>query len=306
MKALDNDRIVVGIGELLWDRLPGGKKIGGAPANFVYHVNQLGIPACAVSALGDDHDGAELRETLGSLGLNGEIATVGYPTGAVDVEFDSNGVPTYNIIENVAWDHIPFSDRLEALAKRVSAVCFGTLAQRSAESRETIHRFLDATPGDALKIFDVNIRQKFYSKDIVEDSLRRCNVLKISDEEFPAVRDMLGLGSEDFREDCRALIKRYDLHILIFTCGARGSYVFTAEMPEPSFAAAPAVDVADTVGAGDSFTATFTASLLKGAPITEAHRLASEVSAYVCTCCGAMPRIPDHLSRIGSSCGRMY
>lgn len=288
----DDNRIVIGIGELLWDRLPGGKKIGGAPANFVHHVEQFGIPACAVSALGDDADGKELREIMQTLGLNAETATVGYPTGAVDVTFNAEGVPTYNIIENVAWDHIPFTERLAMLAKRTSAVCFGTLAQRSVESRETIRRFLDATPDDALRIFDINLRQQFYSKEIVYGSLSRCNVLKVSDEEFPAVRGMLGLSADDFREDCREFIRRYDLRMLILTCGAKGSYVFAAEMAEPSFVAAPKVDVADTVGAGDSFTATFMAALLKGASIEEAHRLASEVSAYVCTCSGAMPRLP--------------
>lgn len=302
MKATDDKRIVIGIGELLWDRLPGGKKIGGAPANFVHHVEQFGLAACAVSALGDDAEGRELRDTMQALGLNAEAATVGYPTGSVDVTFNAAGVPTYNIIENVAWDHIPFTDRLAALAKRASAVCFGTLAQRSAESRETIRRFLDATPADALRIFDINLRQHFYSKEIADDSLRRCNVLKVSDEEFPAMREMLGLRSDDLRDDCRELIRRYDLRMLILTCGAKGSYVFAPGKEEPSFAAAPKVDVADTVGAGDSFTATFTASLLKGASIEEAHRFASEVSAYVCTCCGAMPRLPLRLLAPAFSC----
>lgn len=287
---------VVGIGELLWDRLPEGKKLGGAPVNFVYHVAQFGLPAYAVSALGNDEEGAELRDKFNMLGLNAEIATVDYPTGAVDVVFDEARVPTYDIVEHVAWDHIPYSGRLEALAKRTSAVCFGTLAQRSDESRETIRRFLDAVPSGALKIFDINLRQRFYSKEIVESSLLRCNVLKISDEELLVVCDMFGLQSNDFQSNCRSLIGRYDLGILILTCGSKGSYVFSKESDAPSFFAAPKVAVADTVGAGDSFTASFTAALLKGASIAEAHRLASEVSAYVCSCSGAMPLLPACLT----------
>ena len=283
------------MGEALWDVLPEGKKIGGAPANFAYHVSQFGLTSCVVSAVGPDALGKEIQENLTSKGLNHLIAEVPYPTGTVQVEIDQAGVPQYEIKENVAWDNIPYTAQLEALAKRTQAVCFGSLAQRNVVSRETINRFLDAMPQteDSLVVFDVNLRQGFYNKEILCNSMRRCNILKINDEELVTVSRMFGYPGIDLQDKCWILLAKYNLKMLILTCGINGSYVFTPGVV--SFQETPKVPVADTVGAGDSFTAAFCASILNGKPVPEAHKLAVEVSAYVCTQSGAMPELPQIL-----------
>lgn len=284
------------MGEALWDVLPEGKKLGGAPANFAYHVSQFGLESRVVSAVGQDKLGAEILENFRQKQLYGLIETVPYPTGTVQVELDTEGVPCYDIKEGVAWDNIPYTQALEGLASQTRAVCFGSLAQRSIVSRETIHRFLDAMPDDAdtLRIFDINLRQGFYTKEILCDSFRRCNILKINDEELVTVSRMFGYPGIDLQDKCWILLAKYNLKMLILTCGVNGSYVFTPG--HVSFVETPKVQVADTVGAGDSFTAAFVAATLKGLPVAEAHRLAVETSAYVCTQQGAMPVLPESLT----------
>lgn len=288
--------IVVGMGEALWDVLPEGKKIGGAPANFAYHVSQFGLPSCVVSAVGDDALGKEITENFTSKGLNQLIAEVPYPTGTVQVEIDPAGVPQYEIKENVAWDNIPYTARLEQLAERTKAVCFGSLAQRNVVSRNTINRFFDAMPrtADSLVVFDVNLRQGFYNKEIICNSMKRCNILKINDEELVTVSRMFGYPGIDLQDKCWILLGKYNLKMIILTCGINGSYVFTPG--NVSFQPTPKVEVADTVGAGDSFTAAFIASILKGKSVQEAHSLAVQTSAYVCTKKGAMPILPPELT----------
>lgn len=288
--------IVVGMGEALWDVLPEGKKIGGAPANFAYHVSQFGLPGYVVSAVGDDALGKEIVENFTSKDLNQLIAEVPYPTGTVQVEIDQAGIPQYDIKENVAWDNIPYTDSLEALAKRTKAVCFGSLAQRNVVSRDTINRFLDAMPqsDDSLVVFDVNLRQGFYNKEILCNSMSRCNILKINDEELVTVSRMFGYPGIDLQDKCWILLGKYNLKMLILTCGINGSYVFTPG--NVSFQPTPKVEVADTVGAGDSFTAAFIASILKGRSVQEAHSRAVQTSAYVCTRKGAMPILPAELT----------
>ncbi len=288
--------IVVGMGEALWDVLPEGKKIGGAPANFAYHVSQFGLPSCVVSAVGDDALGKEIVDNFTSKGLNQLIAEVPYPTGTVQVEIDPAGVPQYDIKENVAWDNIPYTAHLEALAERTKAVCFGSLAQRNIVSRTTINRFLDAMPhdNDNLVVFDVNLRQGFYDKEILCNSMTRCNILKINDEELVTVSRMFGYPGIDLQDKCWILLGKYNLKMLILTCGINGSYVFTPG--NVSFQPTPKVEVADTVGAGDSFTAAFIASILKGKPVAEAHACAVQTSAFVCTQKGAMPVLPKELT----------
>ena len=288
--------VVVGMGEALWDVLPEGKKIGGAPANFAYHVSQFGLPGYVVSAVGDDALGKEIVENFTSKGLNQLIAEVPYPTGTVQVEIDQAGIPQYDIKENVAWDNIPYTDSLEALAKRTKAVCFGSLAQRNVVSRETINRFLDAMPqtDDSLVVFDVNLRQGFYNKEILCNSMSRCNILKINDEELVTVSRMFGYPGIDLQDKCWILLGKYNLKMLILTCGINGSYVFTPG--NVSFQPTPKVEVADTVGAGDSFTAAFISSILKGRSVQEAHSRAVQTSAYVCTRKGAMPILPAELT----------
>ena len=291
------NNLIIGMGEALWDVLPTGKKIGGAPANFAFHVSQFGLPSCVVSAIGDDTLGNEIIENFTSKGLNQHIEKVPYPTGTVQVEIDQAGIPQYDIKENVAWDNIPYTDELEALAKRTKAVCFGSLAQRNIVSRTTINKFLDAMPknDDTLIVFDVNLRQGFYNKEILCNSMQKCNILKINDEELVTVSRMFGYPGIDLQDKCWILLGKYNLKMLILTCGINGSYVFTPG--NVSFYPTPKVEVADTVGAGDSFTAAFIASIIKGKEIKEAQRLAVETSAFVCTKKGAMPILPEEFTK---------
>lgn len=287
--------LVVGMGEALWDILPNGKKIGGAPANFAYHISQFGLPSCVVSAVGCDDLGKEILENFASKGLKSLIEEVEFPTGTVNVELDAAGIPQYDITENVAWDNIPYTERLEQLAQQTKAVCFGSLAQRNEVSRRTINRFLDAMPksADSLIVFDINLRQNFYTEEILCNAMSRCNLLKINDEELEIVSRMFGYSALDVEAQCRALLEKYGLKMLILTCGVNGSYVFTAD--SVSFLPTPKVEVADTVGAGDSFTAAFIASILRGKSVAEAHKKAVETSAFVCTNKGAMPILPQEI-----------
>ncbi|MGL4411396.1 MAG: carbohydrate kinase family protein [Bacteroidales bacterium] len=287
------NNLIVGMGEALWDVLPEGKKIGGAPANFAYHVSQFGLSSCVVSAVGDDALGHEIIENFTSKGLTHLIERVPYPTGTVHVELDQEGVPQYDIKENVAWDNIPFTDKLKSLAEKTKAICFGSLAQRNVVSRNTINLFLDAMPQneDSLIVFDVNLRQGFYNKEIICNSMERCNILKINDEELVTVSRMFGYPGIDLQDKCWILLGKYNLKMLILTCGINGSYVFTPG--NVSFQTTPKVEVADTVGAGDSFTAAFISSIIKGKSVTEAHALAVQTSAFVCTKNGAMPILPQ-------------
>lgn len=290
------NNIIVGMGEALWDVLPEGKKIGGAPANFAYHVSQFGLDSCVVSAVGEDKLGKEILDNFDEKQLTYQIEQVPYPTGTVQVELDEAGVPCYDIKEGVAWDNIPFTPELEDLARRTRAVCFGSLAQRSIVSRETINRFLDTMPEgeDQWKIFDINLRQGFYTKEILCASMRKCNILKINDEELITLSRKFGWPGIDLEDKCWILLAKFNLRMLILTCGVNGSYVFTPG--EISFVETPKVEVADTVGAGDSFTAAFVAAILKGKSVADAHHLAVKVSAYVCTCNGAMPKLLEELT----------
>ena len=294
-----NKRYVVGLGEVLWDVLPEGKKLGGAPANFAYHAGQfLGMDeTIAVSALGNDKLADESIDALKEHGLNDLLPRVPYPTGTVQVQLDEQGIPTYDIKENVAWDNIPFDDDIAAIARNCRAVCFGSLAQRNVVSRATIHKFLDATPDDCVKIFDINLRQQFYTMEIIRESLQRCNILKINDEELVLIGRMFGYPGLDIENKCWLILGKYNLDMLVLTCGTNGSYVFTPG--QKSFQETPKVKVADTVGAGDSFTGSFCAAILNGKPMAEAHKLAVEVSAYVCTQNGAMPKLPEELKSRG-------
>ena len=292
---MNEKRYVVGLGEVLWDVLPEGKKLGGAPANFAYHAGQfLGSDnTIAISALGEDKLADETIEALREHNLNDLLPRVPYPTGTVQVTLAEGGIPTYDIKENVAWDNIPFDDDIAAIARSCRAVCFGSLAQRNIVSRTTIQRFLDATPDDCLKIFDINLRQQFYTKEIIQESIRRCNILKINDEELVLIGRMFGYPGLDIENKCWLILGKYNLDMLVLTCGTNGSYVFTPGAV--SFQETPKVTVADTVGAGDSFTGSFVGSILSGKSVAEAHRTAVRVSAYVCTQNGAMPEVPAEL-----------
>ncbi len=291
-----NKPLVIGMGEALWDVLPEGRKIGGAPANFAFHAGQAGMDARVVSAVGRDALGDETLLTLQQKGLNTDaVARVDFPTGVVQVTLSEGGIPQYDICEGVAWDNIPFTPALDELARNAQAVCWGSLAQRSEVSRNCIYRFLDAMPSEQgrLKVFDINLRQHFYSLDVIEDSCQRANVLKINEEELVVVSELLRLGTPLVEQQCRLLMERFSLDMLVLTCGSNGSYIFTPV--ETSFRVTPLVQVADTVGAGDSFTATLVADLLKGASVGVAHEHAVQLAAYVCTQQGAMAEWPEAL-----------
>lgn len=282
--------IVVGLGEILWDVFPERKVLGGAPANFAYHASQFGFNGYAVSAIGDDLLGKEILTSLEEKGLNYLLEKTDYPTGTVQVTLNKAGVPQYEICENVAWDNIPFTARTENLAKNTQTVCFGSLAQRNSVSRETIRKFIKAMPEDSLKIFDINLRLNFYSKEIIHESLEMSNMMKINDEEVVKVANLYGWKGDE-QEICGRLLEDYKLDILVLTKGTDGSFVFTPR--QTSYQPTPKVHVADTVGAGDSFTAAFVAAYLHGERIEDAHQLAVEVSAYVCLQHGAMPKLAD-------------
>lgn len=285
------EHFIAGIGDILWDCFPEGRKIGGAPANFAYYMKQFGFESLMISAVGEDELGAEIHETLDRIGLDHVLQTVDYPTGTVMIELDENGIPTYRIIENVSYDNISYTEQIDQIAKKCTVLCFGTLAQRNSVSRDSIRRFLQAMPqtDETYKVFDINLRQNFYDKDIVAESLRLCNVFKVNDEELAVVKDMFGYSGDDDQEVCRQILSDWDLKYLILTCGTSGSYVYADG--EESFLPTPEVEVADTVGAGDSFIGTFMALILKGATVKEAHKLAVAVSAYVCTQYGGMCQI---------------
>lgn len=279
---------VVGIGDVLWDCLPEGRKIGGAPANFAYYMRQFGFDSLLVSAIGNDSLGAEIIGVLNKMDLKHCLDISEYPTGTVMIELYAKGIPSYKIIENVAYDYIPYTPELDKIARECTVACFGSMTQRNHVTRNTIRRFLQAMPQteETYKVFDINLRQNFYDEEIISESLRLCNVFKVNDEEFEVVKQMFGYEGDSDREVCRQIIADWNLEYLILTCGTSGSYVYTE--CEDSFMNTPTVEIADTVGAGDSFIAAFMSSILKGNPIHQAHELAVNVSAYVCTQFGGM------------------
>jgi fructokinase len=283
-----NRPIIAGIGELLWDMFPTGKKAGGAPVNFAYHAAGSGAESYAISAIGNDELGEEIMDLINGIGINHLIAKVGYPTGTVKVEL-SQGVPSYTITEEVAWDYIPFTAPIEEIARKVDAVCFGTLAQRSAISRQTIRKFLSLVPQESFRVLDINLRPPFYSPNLIEESVRLCNILKLNDEELEILKKMFPIGAADNRDACNRLIDAYNLKYLILTAGADYSMIFSPDTI--SFLETPRVNVVDTVGAGDSFTGAFITSLLTGETLEKAHRSAVDRAAAVCTVAGAWTKM---------------
>ena len=285
--------VVVGIGEMLWDVFPEGKKLGGAPLNFSHHCGQLGASAHPVSAVGADADGAEIRQILASKNLpDAQVQTdTAHPTGRVNVTLQ-NGKPTYEILAEVAWDYIRFDQNLRDLASRADAVCFGSLAQRSPVSCATIQAFLKAMRPQALRIFDVNLRQNFYSKEILETSLRHANIFKLSDEELPTLARFFDLTGQVLNQ-LQALRGMFDLRLVAYTRGGEGSLLVTAN--ETSDHPGIPTEVVDTVGAGDSFTATLCMGLLQNLPLAEINRRACQVASFVCSQSGATPQLPSNL-----------
>jgi fructokinase len=286
---------VVGLGEVLWDLLPSGRQLGGAPANFAYCSRLLGNRAVVASRIGNDDLGDEIRQRLQPAEVGCECLQIDaeHPTGTVKITLDSNGQPTYDIVQGVAWDFMEWSPKWESAAKSADAVCFGTLAQRSSKSRNTIHQFLDSTPKDSLRIFDVNLRQDFYSKQMIEASLRRADIVKLNREESVVLRGVLGLANNTSNDAsfCRELIQKFELRCVCVTYGAEGSLLCDEfqERRHPGFKVA----IKDTVGSGDAFTAGLVHGILSGQSLAEMNELANRMGAWVASCSGGMPRVPE-------------
>lgn len=283
---------IIGIGEVVWDCFPEGKRLGGAPINFCFFAKELGADSYPVTAIGEDELGDETIAVLKKTGLNlRHVSRNSLPTGKVLVSLNEAGIPQYNIVENVAWDEIECSRATMEFVSDADVVCWGSLAQRSEKSRTSILKFIDTVPNTSLKVFDINIRQYFYSTDLIVESLQKANVLKLNEDELPLLISLLSL-STDFVEAIAELISRFSLKYVIFTQGAVGSGIYDASGKVSSIDT-PKVEVADTVGAGDSFTATFVVNMLRGESVEESHRRAVNVSAYTCTQRGAINPLPD-------------
>ncbi len=282
---------MVGIGEILWDVLPSGKQLGGAPANFAYHTGQLDNRGVVISCIGKDEDGREILSTLDKKSIENSITISDrYPTGLVTVHMDKKGIPSYTIHEQVAWDYLELNPTHLSLAHTADVVCFGTLGQRNTVSANAIQNFLSETSSTCIKILDLNLRSPFYSVEIIVSLLNIATILKLNDDELIVVTKLLGFfGPETALLE--QLQKTYSLDLIILTKGAEGSRLFDGSIGGTIMPGYP-VEVVDTVGAGDSFTAAVATGLCHGMSLKEIHPFASKVAAFVCQHAGATPQLP--------------
>jgi fructokinase len=282
-------RIVVGLGELLWDLLLAGKQLGGAPANFAYITSLLGDAGIPASRLGTDSRGTEAIRRLGELDLSTEFIQrdLQHPTGTVVVEVDRDGQPRFEISESVAWDFLAWTPQWQILAERADAVCYGSLAQRSETSRATIRNFLQATRPNALRVFDVNLRQNFFTAQVLAESMQLASVVKLNHEELPRIMRLFELEHRSEEDSARHLLSLHDLKLVCITRGSNGSLLVSADgcNEHPGFK----VKVADTVGAGDAFTAALVHGYLRGTPLAQINDTANRVGAWVASQSGATP-----------------
>jgi fructokinase len=280
---------VVGLGELLWDLLPAGKQLGGAPANFAYITSLLGDEGLPASRLGSDALGAEALQRLQALGLSAEFVQSDStrPTGTVKVQVDGAGQPCFEISEAVAWDFLDWTPQWQNLAARADAVCFGSLAQRSEHSRVTMRNFLRSTRSDAVRVFDVNLRQRFYTSEILAESMKLATIVKLNHEELPKIMHLFGLEHRDEESSARRLVTINHLKLVCVTRGNHGSILVNAETAHahPGFR----VHVADTVGSGDAFTATLVHEYLRGTALDRMNEVANRMGAWVASQSGATP-----------------
>lgn len=283
---------VVGLGEVLWDLLPSGRQLGGAPTNFTYQAGALGARAMMVTRIGDDHLGREVLRRFTQMNLPRETVQVDLarPTGTVAVAIDENGVPHYTFAEDAAWEQLAATDVALQAVREAHAVCFGTLGQRTAISCKAIQQLVAAAPADALKIFDVNLRLDFYSREVIEQSLRLSNVLKMNDEELAVLTAMFSLRG-DVRQRIEWFAKTFGFRVVVVTRGESGSLIYQegrwSEMPlQP-------VQVVDTVGAGDAFAAALIMGLLARMTLDKVHITAAEIARHVCSQRGATPPLPE-------------
>jgi len=284
---------LVGLGEVLWDLLPEGKQLGGAPANFTYHAQALGARGVLVSAVGEDPLGEEILESLAQHGLKTEFVARdnAHPTGTVSIAVDDEGVPTYTIHEGVAWDFLRFTDTCKALAQEADAICFGSLASRNRHSRECIRHFLEAAMPGCLRVFDVNLRQHYYDREVLQTLLEYTEVLKLNEDELPVISELLNIPGST-KERMEALLDRFALDAIALTRGARGSVLLTPGQLAVHHGLRVG-KLADTVGAGDSFTAMVVVGLLNGWPLDEISERANQLAGHVCAHHGAMAPHPE-------------
>jgi fructokinase len=284
-------RTIVGLGELLWDLLPSGKQLGGAPANFAYITNLLGDVGISASRVGRDSLGDEALQRLAQLGLSAAAVQLDpiHPTGTVKVEIDSSGQPRFDISEPVAWDFLEWTSSWRKLAKEADAVCFGSLAQRSPQSRSTIRKFLQASRPEAIRIFDVNLRQNFYSAPILAESMELATIVKLNHEELPRIMDLFEHENRGERESASRLLSSHDLKLVCVTRASDGSLLISPDecSEHPGFK----VKVADTVGAGDAFTAALVHGYLRGSSLAQINETANGVGAWVASQPGATPAV---------------
>jgi len=294
---MPNRRTIVALGEILWDVFPDGPKFGGAPANFACTTAELAgdrMDVFIAGAVGPDPFGREAVELLASHGVDtAYVQLADYPTGQVNVTLDNAGKPTFEIAENTAWDHVDWSNELDQLARGADAVCFGTLAQRSPASRDTIRRFVQCTHPVCLRILDINLRAPYWSDDIIRESLELATVLKLNDAELPVLARMLNLSGND-DEQLNSLLTRYNLRAIAFTRGADGATLLSATGERSELPAQPA-KIIDTVGAGDAFSAALAIGLLDGSPLEKINAWGNQVAAFVCSQPGGTPHFPAEL-----------
>jgi fructokinase len=287
---LNRRHIVVGLGELLWDLFPGGEQLGGAPANFAYITSLLGDEGIPASRLGQDSRGANAIHRLRELGLSTEFIQkdADHPTGTVRVAVDHAGEPRFEISESVAWDFLEWTPQWQNLAQQADAVCFGSLAQRSEQSRTTIRRFLAALRKNAVRVFDVNLRQNFYTTQVLAESMKFATVVKLNREELPKIMRSFELENRSEEDSARQLLSSHHaVKVVCITRGDGGSLLVSADerSEHPGFK----VKVADTVGAGDAFTAALVHGYLRGTPHAQINETANRVGAWVASQSGATP-----------------
>ena len=281
-----------GLGEVLFDVYASGPRLGGAPANFAFHCAQNGLKAAVISSVGDDELGEKAREQLSLRFLPALLLPNEHQTGFVKVDIHRKGVPSYTFAEDTAYDHIPLTESAMEMVRSLDLICFGTLAQRGEVSRRAIMALLDAMPKRSLRVFDVNLRSDYYSREVIEDSLRRTDILKCNEDELPVLCRMEGLRGND-PDKFNRFLRKMGIFCFIYTEGARQSSVWLND--EKSVFPPVPVKVTDTVGAGDAFTATLVSQLMLGRSLRSAHRTAVFVASHVCTQKGAMPEVPPEL-----------
>ena len=292
--------VIVGIGEVLWDLLLTGPQLGGAPANFAYHAAALGAEAHVITRVGNDDLGRKILRRFSDMGLQHSDVQSNVqvderaPTGTASVTLSGDGLAHFAVQENVAWDFLDATLEALTLVNEAHAVCFGSLAQRSETSRNAIQQLVESTPNDALRVFDVNLRRPFYTRDVIERSLQLANVLKLNDDELPSLAAMFNLsGSTEKQIECLAQI--FGLQVIALTRGPNGSLLYQTNARRWSDCASRPVTIVDTVGAGDSFTAALVLGLLSKRDLDEINSIANEVARYVCSQPGATPPLPSEL-----------